>query len=126
MITHDFTYELYLYEGKKPFINVNLIPYSKRSSFLGDGIEAIACIRRGKSYLDETINEVKDVLDSKLEYCDFGQDWSYYECYKEETVVSDYDGIICTISTQKLYEMLLEWRVFFNKHFEIWMNEDYY
>ena len=126
MITHDFTYELYLYEGKKPFINVNLIPYSKRSSFLGDGIEASACIRRGKSYLDETINEVKDVLDGKLEYCDFGQDWSYYECYKEETVVSDYDGIICTISTQKLYEMLLEWRVFFNKHFEIWMNRYYY
>ena len=126
MITHDFTYKLYLSEKKLPFIDVELIPFSDNSYLLGDGIEAIACIRRGKSYLNETINEVKDVLDGKLEYCDFGQDWSYYECYKEETVVSDYDGIICTISIQKLYEMLLEWRVFFNKHFEIWMNEDYY
>ena len=125
MITHDFTYELYLSEKNLPFINVNLTPYSEKS-FLGDGIESIACIRRGKSYLDETINEVKNVLDGKINDCDFGQDWSFYECYKKETEISDYDGIICTISTQKLYEMLLEWREFFNKHFEEWMNSYYY
>ena len=126
MITHDFTYELYLSEKNLPFIAVELIPFSDNSYLLAEGIYSITCFKRGKSYLDETINEVKNVLDGKINDYDFGQDWSLYECYKKETEISDYDGIICTISTQKLYEMLLEWREFFNKHFEEWMNSYYY
>ena len=32
MVTHDFTYKFYLFRNRNPFIDINLIPFSKDSS----------------------------------------------------------------------------------------------
>ena len=117
MITHDFTYKFYLFRNRNPFIDINLIPFSKDCSSFSSLIGETA-YRKNKTILDEIIDNVKHLLDGKIDYYDFGEVWVFADCTKDETEISDLDGFICIISTQKLYKMLLEWRVYFRENFD--------
>lgn len=117
MITHDFTYKFYLFRNRNPFIDINLIPFSKDCSSFSSLIGETA-YRKNKTILDEIIDNVKHLLDGKIDYYDFGEEWVFADCTKDETEISDLDGFICIISTQKLYKMLLEWRVYFRENFD--------
>ena len=70
MITHDFTYKFYLFRNRNPFIDINLIPFSKDCSSFSSLIGETA-YRKNKTILDEIIDNVKHLLDGKIDYYDF-------------------------------------------------------
>lgn len=117
MITHNFTYKFYLYEDKRPYLKMELIPFSK-DSIMAESLIGASAYHKDKTILDKIIDNIKDLLDGKIDYYDFGEEWVFADCTKDETEITDLDGFICIVSTQKLYEMLLEWRVYFRENFD--------
>lgn len=124
MITHEFSYSFYYFDDKIPFINIILTPHSKKCTTFSDGISHFA-YRKDKTIFDKAIENIKKVINGEINEYEYGEEWCVFEFNKEECEVTTLNNTICIVSTKKVYEMLLEWRVYFREHFEDWMNDLY-
>ena len=125
MITHEFSYEFYFFENVKPYINIkitplfeDIIPPTQGDHISVGNIFAATAYNTDKSMINKVINEMKDTINGKHNFCEYEEEWGWYECSKDECKVWDLDGLLCTISTEKVYIMLQEWRDFFKENFK--------
>ena len=102
MITHDFTYEFYFFENVKPYINIkitplfeDIIPPTQGDHISVGNIFAATAYNTDKSMINKVINEMKDTINGKNNFCEYEEEW-LNKCR---------EGII-NVGIEKLYGIL--------------------
>ena len=117
MTKHDLHYKIYKKNYSYPYIEIHVVPHINDEELLSAGIINIS-YKKDKSILDKIIDDINKTIEGKKHNYIFGEEWCIYTGDKYECDFWCIDNNLCTISTIELYNMLLEWRVYFRENFD--------
>ena len=108
MVTHKVLYNFYIDEDNTPRLKTETVP---NMSLDDAGLIAEGITQTPIEYIDKAIDIIKNKSGDC--YTILGLDWCAIEVEDTECEVWCLDEHICTISTDELYMLLVEWREFF-------------
>ena len=112
MKTYNIKYNFGYSKQNKPSLNIILDPYFDDYSLISGSIEC-STYTYGQPYLDDILENLKKLTSKEIEYYEFGEEWAFFECDNESSVFSDINKSICSINTNELYNVILQWRKYF-------------
>lgn len=96
----ELHYSTHLSVNGIPMMEVDSVPVLRQ---LHDEINSVM---ENQEYFDEVVSSLKDVLDGKTEWYEFGYEVYYFECDKDDCEVFEWDKKIGLLRTKDVYEML--------------------